>query len=101
MSSLGSGRQTTPIGHKEQRERRGQQMLARARIQGSQRAIQETPVFARRGTAVTDCGREPLAYAPPAAGSEFAPSGALMGCATSERPAIDSRRMAHVRRPGS
>ena len=43
-------------------------------------------LFARRGTAVTDCGRGPLAYAPPASGSEFAPSGALMGCARSERP---------------
>ena len=44
------------------------------------------PLLARRGTAVTDCGRGPLAYAPPASGSEFAPSGALMGCARSERP---------------
>jgi hypothetical protein len=39
--------------------------------------------IARRGTAVTDCGRRLLAYAPPASGSEFAPSGALMGCARS------------------
>ena len=50
----------------------------------TQRAI--CPLVARRGTAVTDCGRGPLAYAPPASGSEFAPSGALMGCARSERP---------------
>ena len=44
------------------------------------------PQIARRGTAVTDCGRGPLAYAPPASGSEFAPSRALMGCATKRAP---------------
>ena len=37
----------------------------------------EVAQFARRGTAVTDRGRRPLAYAPPASGSEFAPSARL------------------------
>ena len=53
---------------------------------GVSEVLRQVPQFARRGTAVTDCGRRPLAYAPPASGSGFAPSGALMGCARSERP---------------
>jgi hypothetical protein len=46
----------------------------------------EVAQFARRGTAVTDGGRRPLAYAPPASGSELAPSGALMGCREKRAP---------------
>jgi len=60
---------------------------SRARLRGSTR----DPPFARRGTTVTDGGRRPLAYAPPASGSEFAPSGALMGCAKCEREARGRR----------
>ena len=56
-------------------------------------------LLARRGTAVTDCGRRPLAYAPPASGSEFAPSGALVGCARSERPSRSRLRSDEARVP--
>ena len=57
------------------------------------------PLVARRGTAVTDYGRGALAHAPSASGSEFAPSGALMGCARSERPTRHLSRSDETRAP--
>jgi hypothetical protein len=59
------------------------------------------PLLARRGTRVTDCGRRPLAYARPVSGSEFAPSGALMGCAKSKRAIHDAfpARSGHEPKP--
>ena len=42
---------------------------ARARRQVSRPLLMSDPLLARRGTAVTDCGRGPLAYAPPRAAS--------------------------------
>ena len=61
-------------------------MPGRGRMQVSTGGPAPVLQVARRGTAVTDCGRWPLAYAPPASGSEFAPSRALMGCATKRAP---------------
>ena len=51
---------------------------------GVRPAFTRDVLIVRRGTAVTDRGCRPLAYAPPALGREFAPS-ARLGCAKCER----------------